>query len=428
MSTGIQTPPTQLIIPKALPHQLPILLSPSRFKVVVCGRRWGKTALGLLACVRGHGPHRGALKGAIDGAKIWWVAPDYPTATEIWRDLKRCWRGVGGDKAEVERRIELPGGGSVAVKSAHDPDRLIAAGLDGLVIDEAGKTPETAWDYLRPTLADRQGWAVFIGTPRGFNWFQKKFEYAETAPHWARWQRPSSDNPLMTPAELAQAKLDAPRMYGQEYEARFESLEGAEWPPSYFDGILFDSWPPDIHTKVLALDPSKGKADASGDYSAFVMLGLDSEWRLWCDVDLDNTRPVEAPHGGRSIVEDGLEIVRVWQPNAFSVETNGFQELVASAFLRIAGERRIHLPLYGVCSTTPKEARIRGIGTYLAQRRLRIKNTRGGRMLVQQLRDFPEGEHDDGPDGLAQAVRMMDALVSGQPVQGRDTPQLYGVG
>ena len=69
MNAGTPTRPT-ISLPKALPHQLPVLLDPARFKVVVCGRRWGKTALGLMACVKGHGPHRGALKGAIDGGRI----------------------------------------------------------------------------------------------------------------------------------------------------------------------------------------------------------------------------------------------------------------------------------------------------------------------------------------------------------------------
>lgn len=392
--------------------------------MVVCGRRWGKTALGLLATVRGHGPRRGARRGAIDGAKIWWVAPDFPTASEIWRDLKKACRGVWSHKDEVERRVELPTGGSVTVKSAHDPDSLVAVGLDGLVLDEAAKVRPEAWyGSLRPTLSDRGGWALFISTPKGHNWFFDLFEYAAAAGDWARWQRPTGDNPLIEAAELEAARRDSPRYYGQEYEAQFVSLEGAEWPAEFFSArIWFDDWPPDLTHKVLALDPSKGKADKSGDYSAFVLLGLDRDWTLWADADLDNARPVESPRGGKSLVEDALGHVQQWRPQAFSVETNGFQELVAAALLRVAGERRVHLPLYGVCSISPKQSRIRALGTYLAQGRLRVRNTPGGRQLVQQLRDFPEGEHDDGPDALAQAVRMLDWLLGHQ--EGPDSPEL----
>lgn len=214
--------------------------------------------------------------------------------------------------------------------------------------------------------------------------------------------------------------------WGTLYQQNEIPEGGAEWPEDFFRGIFFDDWSPDLRHRVLALDPSKGKSDSSGDYSAFVMLGLDRDWNLWADADLDR-RPVERQRGepGRSIVEDGLRIAAEWQPAAFSVETNGFQELVASAFLRVARERNLHLPLYGVCSTTPKDARIRTIGTYLAQRRLRVRNTPGGRLLVQQLRDFPEGEHDDGPDALAAAIRLMDYVISGRAAGGADTPQVY---
>ena len=73
--TKILQPPGSLKIylPQSLPHQLPVLLSPARFKVAACGRRWGKTDVGLKACVQGHGPRRGALRGAIDGGEIWCV-------------------------------------------------------------------------------------------------------------------------------------------------------------------------------------------------------------------------------------------------------------------------------------------------------------------------------------------------------------------
>lgn len=373
--------------------------------------------------MRGHGPTRGTRPGAIDRGKIWWVAPDYPTAAEIWRDLKRSTREGWTEKDEVQRRVELPGGGSVTVKSAHDPGSLVAVGLDGVVLDEAARIAPEAWyESLRPTLSDRQGWALFISTPKGHNWYYDLWLAAEKAEGWARWQRPTSDNALIPAAELEQARRDSPRFFGQEYEARFVSLEGAEWPAEYFDGILFDDWPPDLLHRVLALDPSKGKADRSGDYSAFILLGLDREWTLWADADLDNSRPVESPRGGKSLVEDGLSLVRAWQPDAFVCETNGFQELVAAALLRVAGERHQHLPLFGTCSTSPKIGRIRMLGTYLAQGRLRVRNTPGGRLLVQQLRDFPLADHDDGPDALALAVRMMDRLL-GNKGEARERPE-----
>ena len=104
-------------------HQQRVLLSPKRFKLLACGRRWGKTALGLIAVLVGHGAQRGQYRGALDGGKIWWVAPSYPIASEVWRDLKRAVKDIAVRVNEVERRVDLPGGGSVMVKSADNPDR-----------------------------------------------------------------------------------------------------------------------------------------------------------------------------------------------------------------------------------------------------------------------------------------------------------------
>src|SRR3990167_871166 len=84
------------ILPRPLPHQREILLSDRRFKVVCCGRRFGKTTIGLISVLDGHGPWTGPRKhgrpkfmGALHGGAIYWVAPTFPIAQKIWRDLKK---------------------------------------------------------------------------------------------------------------------------------------------------------------------------------------------------------------------------------------------------------------------------------------------------------------------------------------------------
>ena len=206
---------------------------------------------------------------------------------------------------------------------------------------------------------------------------------------------------------------------------RISDIDG-EWPRDYFEGIYFETWPENLLCKVVSLDPSKGKASRLGDDSAFVMLGVDPDGDLWADADMDNERPVEPLHGvagGRSIVTDGITICQVFAPQAFVVEVNGFQELVARAFLRVAKEKGLHLPLFTINSTDNKQARIRTLGTYLAQRRLRVRNTPGGRRLVQQMREFPNAEHDDGPDALKMAEQMADYLLNGQGASDKKQPQ-----
>ena len=87
-------------LPKPLPHQMPILESPARKKIVICGRKWGKTPLGMIACLQGHGPEQAHLRGAIDGGNIAWVAPNFTVASDIWRDLKRACAGNWLDRGQ----------------------------------------------------------------------------------------------------------------------------------------------------------------------------------------------------------------------------------------------------------------------------------------------------------------------------------------
>jgi predicted phage terminase large subunit-like protein len=193
------------------------------------------------------------------------------------------------------------------------------------------------------------------------------------------------------------------------------SNDQGEWPMDYFGpGIWFDEWPPqkDLIGKVIALDPSKGKHAKWGDYSAFVMLALDRQGHLWCEADLAR-RPTP------QIIQEGLELYRNFQPcQAFAVETNVFQELLCVEFERAAREQRLMaLPLVTIENTVDKNVRIRRLGPYLKLGNIRFKGgSPGTKLLVQQLKVFPNaderGEHDDGPDALEMALRVMIDLTN----------------
>ena len=186
------------------------------------------------------------------------------------------------------------------------------------------------------------------------------------------------------------------------------SPEQCEWPEEYFDeAIWFDQWPRKLAVKTLALDPSKGTGARRGDYSAIVMLGFDRRGILYAEADLAR-RPVS------QIVADGVELYRRFQPDAFGVEVNQFQELLGTEF-----ETEFHRQ--GILAPCPrlidnhvnKLVRIRRLGHYLATRRLRFKsNSPGTQLLVDQLRDFPAGDNDDGPDALEMALRLAEQLAA----------------
>jgi predicted phage terminase large subunit-like protein len=185
--------------------------------------------------------------------------------------------------------------------------------------------------------------------------------------------------------------------------------ELCEWPESYFDAsIWFDEWPRDLAVRTVALDPSKGSDARRGDYSAFVLLGVDARGMVYVEADLAR-RPVA------QIVADGAALVERFRPDAFGVEVNQFQELLAAEF-EAEFQRRGMLGVrpWPLDNRVNKLVRIRRLGPLLSGRRLRFKAGSGStRLLVEQLRQFPVADHDDGPDALEMAARLAGDLLAG---------------
>lgn len=188
--------------------------------------------------------------------------------------------------------------------------------------------------------------------------------------------------------------------------------ELCEWPAAYFESLVwFDEWPQRPRAKTMALDPSKGHDGRTGDYSALVMLAVDQRGVLYIEADMAR-RPTA------QIVADSVE--RYWQfkPDAFGIEANQFQELLAGA-LAAEFERQGLLGVrpWAINNHVNKLVRIRRLGPYLASGRIRFKaGSPATALLVEQLRDFPLGDHDDGPDAAEMAIRLAAEMLSGTPV------------
>jgi predicted phage terminase large subunit-like protein len=109
------------------------------------------------------------------------------------------------------------------------------------------------------------------------------------------------------------------------------------------------------------------------------------------------------------IIEDAVAHCRVFKPEVMAVETHTFQELLVAPLVAAAQAAKVPMEIRHMENAAPaREVRIRRHGPYLAQRLLRFKaKSPGTALLVQQLRDFPHGDHDDGPDALEMARRLM---------------------
>lgn len=197
--------------------QVKVFHDPHRFKVLACGTRWGKTRLCANIVI-----DKG-LKNKID---IWWVAPTYDLAD---RGLAGIYDSapheIFGKENKVKKILPMISGTQIQFRTADNPVSLLGKGIHLLVIDEAAQIRNEIWyRYLRRTLLDHQGEAIFISTPRGKNWLHELWCKGNDPlqKEFKSWSFPSSANPLLDENELEKIKVDVPDLiWRQEYMAEF---------------------------------------------------------------------------------------------------------------------------------------------------------------------------------------------------------------
>lgn len=208
-------------LPRPHEAQAHVLSEASRFNVMVCGRRFGKTMLGI----------ERACRTALDGYPVGWFAPSYKDSAEAWRELVRTLSAAVVRKSETEKRLELVTGGVIEVWTLMDPDSGRGRKYKRVIVDEAAKIAklEEAWtETLRPTLADYRGDAWFLSTPKGRNYFWRLFNMAAEYDDWRAWQMPTAANPYIAADEIEDARRQLPQSaFAQEYLAEFTDDAGA---------------------------------------------------------------------------------------------------------------------------------------------------------------------------------------------------------
>lgn len=230
------------------------------------GRRWGKTTLaGILA-----------LEAARVGGMVAWVAPTYGNSRPLWRFVEAA---AAQDSRVIvrksEREVSIPNGGRIGIYTADNSVGMRGESFDIVIMDEAPQySPEVWSDVIMPTLADRDGLAYLIGTPKGKNWFYHEWLRGQAdGKTQASFNAPSSANPLpkiQSAAKLAKDRV-SDRTYRQEWLAEFVD-----------DGALFvnvrdcatgtEQEAKDGNTYIIGVDWARS---AGGDYSVFTVLQND---------------------------------------------------------------------------------------------------------------------------------------------------------
>ena len=246
---------------KPEPIQSAVHESTARFRVNIQGRRSGKS----------YSAAREAEVAILQPkTKGWIVAPSYELASkigrEIFENLILKFKFPTITKKVINGQLfyaKFINGSEVWIKSATTPDTgLVGEGLDWLIIDESAIINKIIWEqYLRPTLSDRQGWALFVSTPRGYNWLYDLFKRGQSSnyPEWESWQHSSTESSYFRDniEHLRNELTD--ETFRQEYLAEFTSFAGKVYP---------------IDRKIHVQD-----------------FGYIEEWETYCSVDFGYRQP-----------------------------------------------------------------------------------------------------------------------------------------
>lgn len=201
-------------------HFLPFHERDARWASLVVHRRGGKT----VACV--NETLARATYTQKKNARFAYIAPFYRQAKDVaWQYLKEFGGALISKIRESELRVELFNGSWITLYGADNPDALRGLYLDGVVLDEYGDCRPSLWgQVVLPTLADRKGWAVFIGTPKGKNHFYEVHNRAKLSDSWYSLTLPASVSGILDEEELAEMRAQmTDSQYRQEMECDFEA-------------------------------------------------------------------------------------------------------------------------------------------------------------------------------------------------------------
>jgi len=353
--------------------------SDARFKVLSAGRRWGKTRLGVNEC----------LDVAAQGGRAWWVSPSYKTSEVGWRPLRQIVRKIPGAEIRlVDRVVNFPGGGFVAVRSADNPDSLRGEGLDFVVMDECAFMQREAWtEAIRPALSDRQGKVLFISTPKGRNWLWEIYQRGVSGEDgWQSWTFPTSSNPFIAKEEIEAAKRDLPEMiFRQEYLAEFIDDAGGVFRRVQEAAVLEPREYEEGKQYIAGVDVA-----ASVDFTVVSVLDAESKDQVY----LDRFNRVDYP-----VLIDRLEAVyHRYHMTSMVVESNSIGRPVIDELVA----RGLNIIPFTTTSAT-KQSIIQNLQAAFENGQIRILNNP---VLIGELLSFESKRNASGgfsysaPDGM----------------------------
>jgi hypothetical protein len=398
-------PTAAIKIPKLHPAQALVVREAKRFNALACGRRWGKSTLGINL----------ALRTAASGDPAGWFAASYKLLADAWREMT----AVIGDAADInknERYISFPGGGSIEAWSLDTPSPARSRKYKIVIIDEAAHAPELQhqWELcIRPCLADLHGSAWFCSTPKGLNAFHTYWLRGQDPERedWASWQMPTRSNPYIAAEEIEAARRDMTEgWFNQEFLALFQDWEGAVFR----------------HVTQCATAKRKDGPEPGRDYVFGVDWGKSSDFSVFVVLDVAARAMVDFQRSNQ--VDYTLQRARLralyerWRPLQIIAEKNSIGDPICEDLIRDG----LPVKLFTTSNASKAEA-IEALALAFEQGSIAILDEP---VLLGELQAFaaerlpsglmrygaPGGQHDDTVMALAIAFSVI-----------RDDSRCYGL-
>jgi len=383
------------------PGQREILADDSRFKIVACGRRWGKTDLASKWLLR--------RAFAPESDLCWWVGPGYEVVDPGWRAVCDTLPDelIEDRKLSKPYQVDLVDGTTVAFRTTTS-DSNVGVGLDALVIDEAAQVSKQRWQRdLRPTLSDTLGDMMAISTPRGRNWFHDWFHRGQSSDHEdvASWSAPTYDNPHIADSEVDAAREEVPdRVFQQEYLAQFVDDSGGVFERVRERAVANYDW-----RTTDGRGPWSVGVDLARHEDYTVVVALDSDDRL---VGFDRVRDEPWP-----VIQDRIRSVCDDYPGPTAVDATRDNKLVADLErdginvepVQFGPERKRQLIERLMTAIESETLTIPDIPPLISELQVfEYESTRAGNVRYQA----PTGHHDDCVDALALALHAGGSTAS----------------
>jgi hypothetical protein len=383
-----------------LPWQKTVFEDKTRFKVVAAGRRCGKSRLAATTLL---------IEGlrCPAGSAVLYVAPTNGQARQIiWNVLLDLGREVISNSHVNNQDITLINGATIYVRGADRPDTLRGVSLTYAVLDEVADIKPEAWEQvIRASLSDKKGRGLFIGTPKGRNWFFDIFKLGQSGDDedWKSWHFTTKDNPLIDPKEIESAKKTLSTFaFKQEYMASFDNagsdvfkedwIKYGEEPEygSYFVAVDLAGF------EEVAKQAANSKKRLDETAIAIVKVTDEGQWFV-----------KDIQHGRWDIRETAAKILiamRDYRPMSVGIERGSLKNAVLPYLSDLMRKNNVYSHIIDLTHGNRKKADriIWSLQGRFEHGRIILNRDEDWTEFLDQLLMFPAiGVHDDLPDALS---------------------------